>query len=623
MASLEDLKQRIKDMPISSLIGMYIPVSRKGTRHMAVCPFHDDNDPSMHVDDNRGSFMCFVDNTGGDAITFVQKYKNLEFVEALKDIAEKLGLSFEDYIQKKNKDPKLELAQKILSKSALLYRKIATDKTPKEFAEFIEKRKLSIETAKQFQLGYAPGNNLITGYLSSIKNDSERENTLKLAQEIHLIRQSNRPNNSNEQGHFDTFRDRVMFPIWDQYGHVAGFGGRQVFDYQKGKYINSQESFVFRKKQILYGMHLAKTSIRQRDAVILCEGYMDCIALHHYGFTNAVAVMGVAMSEGSLKMLKALTSNFYLALDGDDAGMKAMERLNTLALENGIVPKLIDLNPVKDPDDFLQSQGKLALQERIDDARAFIDVLIESRLPEKIPEVTDRKLELLRQFFAVVAPLGMELAATERLSNLAKRIGLTSDSSQVVKTYEDYLSNKGRVTYSPPAEPEPVQVQATESTPVVIKPRTKLARVEQFLLQELILCPELLSRPEISELLDFVRSDEVQTYVLRLRDLVFEVDETEFARVVLEMTSSEEFSLELKEIAGAAIFKYRPHTPDGKILEKMIKDLRVKAQQEDLKEKREEVKRMQRQAVTHEDSERLLHELATLDRRLQSLKKRS
>ncbi|MBH46984.1 MAG: DNA primase [Halobacteriovorax sp.] len=619
MASLEDLKQRIKDMPISSVIGMYIPVSRKGTKHMAVCPFHDDNDPSMHVDDNRGSFMCFVDNTGGDAITFVQKYKNLEFLEALKDIADKLSLNFDDFIQKKNKDPKLELAQKILAKSSLLYRKIATDKTPKEFAEFIKNRKLSVETAKTFQLGYAPGTNLITGYLSSIKDEGERERTLKLAQEIHLIRESNR----DDQGHFDTFRDRVMFPIWDQYGHVAGFGGRQVFDYQKGKYINSQESFVFRKKQILYGMHLAKTSIRQRDAVILCEGYMDCIALHHHGFTNAVAVMGVAMSEGSLKVLKALTSNFYLALDGDDAGMKAMERLNTLALENGIVPKLVDLSPTKDPDDFLQSQGKLAFQSRIDEARAFIDVLIETRLPEKIPEVTDRKLELLQQFFAVVAPLGMDLAATERLTNLAKRIGLTSDSSQVVKTYEEYLSNRGKHRPIPISEPTPAPPVATESAPAVIKPRAKLARVEQFLLQELILCPELLSRPEIGELLDFVRSDEVQTYVSRLRDLVYEVDESEFARVVLEMTSSEEFSLELKEIAGAAIFKYRPHSPDGKILEKMFKDLRIKAQEEDLKEKREEVKRLQRQAVTHEDSERLLHELAALDRRLQTLKKRS
>lgn len=619
MATLEDLKQRIKDTPISSVINMYIPVTRKGPKHMAVCPFHDDHDPSMHIDDTRGSFMCFVDNTGGDAITFVQKYKNLEFVEALKDIAEKLGVNFDDYVSKKKKDPKLELAEKILSKTALIYRKVASEKTPKEFAEFLDKRRLSNETAKTFQLGYAPGSNVITNYLASIKNESERKKTLDLAEEIHLIRKSNR----DEQSHFDTFRDRVMFPIWDQYGHVVGFGGRQVFDYQKGKYINSQESFVFRKKQILYGMHLAKTAIRQRDAVILCEGYMDCIALHHYGFTNAVAVMGVAMGEGTLKMLKALTTNFYLALDADDAGMKAMERLNTLCLENGIVPKLIDLNPTKDPDDFLQAHGKLALQERIDDARAFIDVMIDRRLPEKMPEVTDRKLELLQQFFSLLSPLGMDLAATERLSNLARRIGLTSDASQVAKNYEDFLGNRGRPNTPSAPEPTPASVNSPQSEAPVIRPRTELAKVDQFLMQELILCPELLSRPEVSELLDFVRSNEVKTYILRLRDLVYEVDETEFARVVLEMTSSEEFSLELKEIAGAAIFKYRPLTPDSKVLNKMFKDLTIKAQEVDLKEQREEVKRLQRQAVTHEDSERLLHELAALDRRIRALKKRS
>lgn len=620
MATLEDLKQRIKDMPISSVIGMYIPVSRKGTKHMAVCPFHDDNDPSMHVDDNRGSFMCFVDNTGGDAITFVQKFKNLEFVDALKDIAEKLSLNFEDYTAKKKKDPKLELAEKIISKAALIYRKVATDKSPKEFVEFIQKRRLSPETAKIFGLGYAPGNNAFTSYLMSIKNESEREKVLHMAEEIHLIRKSNR----EEQSHFDTFRDRIMFPIWDQYGHVVGFGGRQVFDYQKGKYINSQESFVFRKKQILYGMHLAKISIRQQNAVILCEGYMDCIALHHYGFTNAVAVMGVAMGEGTLKMLKALTSNFYLALDADDAGMKAMERLNTLCLENGIVPKFIDLSPSKDPDDFLQANGKLALQERIDDARAFIDVLIDSKMPAKMPEVTDRKLELLQQFFALLSPLGMDLAATERLMALAKRIGLSSDSSQVAKTYEEFLSSRGKVSSYQVAATNDVAPQVSVATEAaVIKERTELAKVEQLLLQELILCPELLSRPEMSELLDFVRSNEVKTYILRLRDLVYEVDESEFARVVLEMTSSEEFSLQLKEVAGAAIFKFRAHSPDVKIMDKMVKDLSIKAQEVDLKEQREEVKRLQRQAVTHEDSERLLHELAALDRKLQSLKKRS
>lgn len=349
--SLDELKIRIKDIPISQIIGMYINVVKKGTQFTAICPFHDDHNPSLSINDSKGLFMCFVDSTGGDAITFVQKYKNLDYISTLKDICEKLAWNFSDYEDKKEQSPKFKTAEKILLRASQLYRKTIQEPSPAEYKDFLNSRNIKKEIAEKFAIGFAPKNGILLNYLSSIKNEKEKEFALNISKQIHLIRTSQ---NTNES--FDSFRERIMFPIWNQNGKVVGFGGRQTKDFQKGKYINSQESFFFNKKNILYGLNLSKQSIRQKNFVILVEGYMDLIALHQFQFENSVAVMGVGLSAYCLNSLSTITKNIYMALDSDNAGFEAMKRINTLCMQENITPKLINLAPHKDPDDFCKKK---------------------------------------------------------------------------------------------------------------------------------------------------------------------------------------------------------------------------------------------------------------------------
>ena len=330
--TLADLKQKIVDeVPITAVVGDYLSLTRRGTSTLAVCPFHDDHSPSMNISDERKRYKCFACGAGGNAIDFVINYKNMDFMDAMKEISEKHGINFDDYVQKKNKSPKVEMAEKILEKTTLVYRKLAETGHFAPFNDFITNRGLNKKVADTFKLGFAPNNSSVTDYLNSIKSEADRKFALETAVEIGLIRVSDpskAPAGAKDRSHYDTFRDRIIFPIWDHYGHVVGFQSRAIHDYQKAKYMHSKESFVFKKPNILYGLHLAKKAIRAKEAVILVEGNMDMISLYAKGFENCVAVMGTAMGDASLNALKGMTKNFYFALDNDAAGFKAATRFN-------------------------------------------------------------------------------------------------------------------------------------------------------------------------------------------------------------------------------------------------------------------------------------------------------
>jgi DNA primase len=616
--SLKDLKEKIvNEIPLTSIVGHYIPITRKGNTSLAVCPFHDDHKPSMHVTNEKRMYKCFACGAGGNAIDFVVNYKNLDFIESLKEICDHQGINFDDYFQKKEKPPKLLMAEKILSKSSQLYCKLAETGTFEKYDEFIKKRGLSKEIAKTYSLGYAPKDSKLTSYLSSIPNEKEREFALGIAKELGLIKVDQKDNKS----HYDTFRDRIIFPIWDQYGQVVGYTSRAVHDYQKAKYMNSRESFIFNKKHILYGLHLAKSSIRSKDAVLLVEGNMDQIALYNKGFTNSVAVQGVALGETSLRNLKSMTSNFYLCLDNDQAGWKAGERINKQCLESGITPKFIDINPHKDPDDFLQEEGSIELQKRIDGAQTFIDAQIDKIFPEILPEVLDAQLALLNECFAVLAPMGEGLAATERAAQLAKRIGLSSDSSQIISNYKQFLK-EGPATFQapPPQNDDPGlmtemyhvdEYEMDESYFLhgeeTVLSATALSKIETTLITEIIKHPECLTSDKIGELLDFVASDEVKKYITKLKEIFYEIDENEFVSIVGNLTENGQFSSELKDTITLALKSYRPVSLDEEKVSKIIFDISKKLKELEYKLLLDEYKIRMKTCTTTEESTELMN----------------
>ena len=629
--SLEDLKQKIKEeIPISSIIGNYLSIKRSGSGQVSLCPFHGDTKPSMNINDSKKIFKCFACGAAGDAITFVMKHRNLDYVEALKEICAKQGINFDSYQEEKKTNPKMEMAKKILTRTALLYRKTATSGNFAPYTNFIKNRGLDEEVATTFSLGFAPSKNSITDYLSSIPDPKDREFALSVALDLSIIRRDK----NNPNAYYDTFRDRIIFPIWDQFGQVVGFTSRAIRDDQKAKYMNSVESFIFIKSNILYGFHLAKNAIREKDAAILVEGNMDQIALYHNGFTNTVAVMGVALGTNSLERLLSLTKNIYLALDSDRAGFIAMERINKQLAERGVVAKYLEFGPQKDPDDFLKAHGALALQEKIEKASTAFDVLLDKLIPEKLPEVLDRKLEILHKAFDVVAPLRGDLAATERVVSLAKRLGLKAEPSQIIKSYEDHLSK----TTDKPKFTQPKKVEAAEEpgysdedfiphnedeTPFAIDdspPEIYLTKIEKLLVQELVQLPALLNMDKMNEILDLVTNDEVKKYIGKIRKIIMEIDDSEYESVLLNLTNSPEYSIDLREVVTSAFYNYKPKDADSKTKQRILFDLKNKLQMEQLKNKKDEIKKLQAACESDDEMISLLNQLTEVEINIQKIK---
>jgi DNA primase len=626
LSSIDELKLRIKETPISEIIGRYIPLTRKGNSVLAVCPFHDDSNPSMHVNDSRNMFKCFVDNTGGDAINFVKFYKKVEFLDALRDICQVMGWSFDDYHQEGKKDPKTEMAKRILSRALLIYKKYAG--ADPVFNDFLKNRRLTDETAATFSLGYAPKTGVIIDYLHrNISDEKDRAFALKVAEEIGIIKTSTY-DRQDGKSHYDTFRERIVFPIWDQFGACIGFTTRAIRDDQKPKYMNSIDSVVFNKSNLLYGLHLAKPAIRDKDYAILVEGNMDQISLFQNGFENTVAIQGIALGEQSLKRLLSITKNIVFCFDNDDAGFKCSERTNKMFMKEGITPKFIDLGEHKDPDDFLKAEGKISFSERIQKAKPFIDIGIERLIPQEIPELSDRKLEILERAFDIVSPLEKSLQATERIIKMAKTLGLHSDPSQIVENYEKFLeANKSsKAPFSPQREPPVVEEMMHVEEPEMDTPQQQievnplLTRAEKTLLQELVQHPECLIMPETSELLDFIESTEVKRYVLELKKLVLEVCDSQYVSVVNNYLASKEYSMDLVKTVGSALYKYQPSTLNEKVAKKLLGDLKRKLIADQLKTKRDNILKKQREASSNEESLNLLQELSKIDKEINELK---
>lgn len=629
MASIEEAKMIIKDTPISSVIGFYYPISKRGADFKGVCPFHNDTKPSMSVSDSKGVYKCFACGAAGDSIKFVQDYKNLDFIEAVKDIASQLSIPIDEF-QKKEKNPKFEMGFRVLNGANRLYKKVATEIKPEQFTNFLKERNLNSESVTNFGLGYAPSNNALTNYLNSIPNEKEKEFAINLAKEMGIIRDS-----KHGPGQYDFFRDRVVFPIWDHSGQVRGFQARAVLPDQKPKYMNSRESFIFDKGNILYGFNIAKPNIRQKDSVIVVEGNMDVVVLHQFGFTNSVGTMGVAFSENSARLLSNMTRNFYLGMDSDDAGLKGMERINEMLLPLGILPKYLDFSPSKDPDEFLNEFGRLELIERMEKAPTFIDHKISLTIPKPIPETTDKKLEVLKEVFDILAPLGDNLIAKEKAIMAGQSLGLQSSKDDIIDAYKKHLEeivSKKNKYQKPKAKEETPQVVSDSMSKLVERPLEVKkvikkptigapSKAELMLLDQLISNPECLEDKQITEILDLIDHSDVKQIVQWLKNIYLEIDDADYinfikSRLELEMMP------EIKNVIASALFNYEKVKLNKKIVEKLLNDFKVRLKTEVLKKEKKNLISSQKEALTQEESLEIIKEIQNVERQLLALKKK-
>lgn len=623
--NLQEVRDHIKAYPISSIIGRYLSLTKRGQQTLALCPFHADSRPSLTVNDHKGLYMCFVCQKGGDAINFVERYKGLDFKDAVLEIGQALGLSVEDLqFRPEKKDPRLQMGLRILSAAARLYQKLGQEKDSSVFHSFVKKRNLSAEVVQEFQLGLAPAQNALVQYLKALP-EADSEEAMKLAMEIGIIR-------FGKGTHYDTFRERIIFPIWNSYGQVVGLGGRATQDYQQGKYINSQDSLLFNKKQLLYGFHFARQAIRDQGRVILVEGYMDLIALHKNGIKECVAVMGVALGDSSLRGLMALTHTVYLALDSDAAGLMAMARINQSFMKEGILPKYLSFSPAKDPDEFMEGAGPLKFATLLEEAPTFVDYWLEKEVPEIIPDNPDQKLKILRKIFTTLTPLKSDLRATERIVAWAKRLKLKSGNEEILSSYKAFLDSPEALSMLKSKEslaPVPLKTPlvAQEKRPKA-GPHQEIAvteitipRLEGLFLQEIVKRPEVLGLELLPEVLDFVSQNEVKRMVSWLKNFVNEINLNEYPEMLLMSMQREGFSLELRELVGAALFHFKKAAIDDKKSgPKILFDFKKKLMEATLKKERALLQEKQASSSSEEEILETLKEIGSIQKKLDQLK---
>ena len=342
---------------IVDVVGSYVHLQKKGANYFGLCPFHNEKSPSFSVSEPKQMFYCFGCGAGGNAATFLMKYENYTFKEALQNLADRAGIQLPEvnYSEEaKLKEEKKQLLRAVNKETAVYYYRLLRSGAGRKGLQYFAARKLDPATLRDFGLGYADGaGNDLVGHLKS-KGFSDE-----------VILEAGVAAFDEKRGLHDKFWNRVIFPIMDEKGRVIGFGGRVMGD-AKPKYLNSPETEIFDKSKNLYGLNIARRS--KSPYKILCEGYMDVISMHQAGFHEAVASLGTSFTEGQAALLKRYTKQVLLAYDSDGAGVRAALRSIRILRDAGIEGKVIDLTPKKDPDEFIKAFGAEAFKERIDKA---------------------------------------------------------------------------------------------------------------------------------------------------------------------------------------------------------------------------------------------------------------
>lgn len=361
----EEVIERIKqENDIVDIISEDVRLKKSGKNYMGLCPFHNDKSPSFSVSSEKQIYKCFSCGEAGNVLTFIMKYKKLNFQEATKYLADKANIPLQIEGEENSKiSRKKELFYNINVEAARYY--FANLQKIKVSKEYFLKRGIKEETIKRFGLGYSLDN--WHGVINYLRTKGYKDNLLF---EAGLISKNEKTGNT-----YDRFRNRVMFPVFDVKGKVIGFGGR-VLDDSKPKYLNSPETIIFQKGINLYGLNFAIKNKLQEDYIIIVEGYMDLIALHQYGITNAVASLGTALTVNQARLLKRYVSKIIISYDADLAGQNATLRGLEILRNAGFDVKVLTVPEGKDPDEFVRNNGKEAFLRLVKDALPLIEYKI-------------------------------------------------------------------------------------------------------------------------------------------------------------------------------------------------------------------------------------------------------
>ncbi len=413
----------IEKNDIVDLISRYVTLKRVGNRFQALCPLHNDKKtPSFSVSPDKQLFHCFGCGAGGTVVHFIMQKENLDFMEAVKFLAERAGIPIPDYrsTAERNRAARLHEKKKRMyemnAEAGRFFYSQLIDPKNGQALDYLRRRKLNDGTIRRFGLGYAPDSWSALIDFMKTKGYTEEE----LCEAGLAVKRDNGTV-------FDKFRDRVMFPILDLRGNVIAFGGRILTDKENApKYLNSPETLVFKKKENLFAMNIAKNS--KSGKFLLMEGYMDVISLHQNGFDNAVASLGTAFTPQQAEILKKYADKAVLCYDSDEAGQKATDRAGEILREAQIKTKVLKVTEGKDPDEYINAKGAEMFGLLIDNAESFIEYKIHNIEKKYNLEDTVEKLEFIEEIAKVFANIKNSVEREIYVKEIARQTGISPDS---------------------------------------------------------------------------------------------------------------------------------------------------------------------------------------------------
>ena len=360
----DDIEKLLENVKIEKVVGELIPLSKSGVNYKGLCPFHDDTTPSFMVSPKKQICKCFSCNTGGNVINFYSKYRKIPYMEAVKELGEKYNIQLTEI--KDENEEELEIYNIIMNDALEFYEKQMFENESREALKYLSERGLDTFQIKEFRLGYA--NSKWSELYDYLHSKGYEDNDLL---ELGLIKKS------DEGNIYDAFRNRIIFPIFSTSERVIAFGGRTMEKANPIKYINSQDTPIFKKGHSIYGIERAKI-IREKNYAIIMEGYMDVIRANIFDFDTAIAPLGTAFTEEQAKILKRYTSNVFLCFDNDKAGISATERASFILKSEGFKIKILELKGHKDPDEFLKIEGKEKFLEIVKNSKEIFDFLFDT-----------------------------------------------------------------------------------------------------------------------------------------------------------------------------------------------------------------------------------------------------
>ncbi|MBO5050650.1 MAG: DNA primase [Clostridia bacterium] len=418
MIAKEIVEEVLARTDLAALIGGYVSLKRTGSNQTGSCPFHSERTPSFTVFSASNSFYCFGCGAGGDAITFVRKIENLEYEDAVEFLARRAGIRIqrapETFGGKRYDRTRLFEMNR---DAARFFHSALYQNTPgahAALAYLMEKRGLSRAVITHFGLGYSPAEYDV--FFNHMKGKGYTEDELIAG---FLCGRSERG------GLYSSFRNRVMFPIIDLSGNIIAFGGR-VMDDSQPKYKNSSDTPVFKKSKNLFALNFARTACAEQ--LILCEGYMDVIAMHAAGFTNAVATLGTALTEDQARMMTRYTKKVIISYDMDDAGRKAADRAVKMFGDVGLEVKLLRLNGAKDPDEFIKKFGAEKFRSLLEESRTKFEYYFESILSKHDITVPQEKIKAINAMCELISGFYSSAERDVYIAEVAKRTDVSQES---------------------------------------------------------------------------------------------------------------------------------------------------------------------------------------------------